>query len=420
MRLANLQRIGLRGAILLTLLACTWVKNVSAQALTITTASLPDGVQGTPYSQPLTATGGTGTNTWTLASGSLPAGLALTTAGVINGTPTGTGPSNFMVQVTDGVETAQKSLTITVNAVLTITTASLPNGVQGTPYSQPLTATGGTGTNTWTLASGSLPAGLALSTAGVIGGTPTATGSTFTVQVSDGVQTAQKSLTITVNAVLTVTTASLPNGVQGALYSQPLTATGGTGTNTWTLASGSLPAGLALSTAGVIGGTPTATGSTFTVEVSDGVQTAQKSLTITVNTVLAITTASLAEWRSRHTVFANADRDGWDGDSIPGRLASGSLPAGLALSTAGVISGTPTATGSTFTVQVSDGVQTAQKSLTITVNAVLTITTASLPNGVQGALVFATADRDRWNGDSIPGLSRRVHSRPDWHCRQRV
>ncbi len=95
MRLANLQRIGLRGAILLTLLACAWVKNVSAQALTITTESLPNGVQGTPYSQPLTATGGTGTNTWTLASGSLPAGLALTTAGVINGTPTGTGPSNF-------------------------------------------------------------------------------------------------------------------------------------------------------------------------------------------------------------------------------------------------------------------------------------------------------------------------------------
>ena len=52
------------------------------------------------------------------------------------------------------MQTAQKSLTITVNAVLTITTASLPNGVQGTPYSQTLTATGGTGTNTWSLAIG--------------------------------------------------------------------------------------------------------------------------------------------------------------------------------------------------------------------------------------------------------------------------
>ena len=43
------------------------------------------------------------------------------------------------------MQTAQKSLTITINGALTITTASLPNGVQGTPYSQTLTATGGTG-----------------------------------------------------------------------------------------------------------------------------------------------------------------------------------------------------------------------------------------------------------------------------------
>ena len=49
------------------------------------------------------------------------------------------------MQVTDGVQTAQKSLTITINGALTITTASLPDGVQGTPYSQTLTATGGTG-----------------------------------------------------------------------------------------------------------------------------------------------------------------------------------------------------------------------------------------------------------------------------------
>ena len=216
------------------------------------------------------------------------------------------------MQVSDGVQTAQKSLTITVNGALTITTASLPNGVQGTPYSQTLTATGGTGSNTWSLASGSLPAGLSLSAAGVIGGTPSGAGSMFTVRVSDGVQTAQKSLTITVNVVLMVTTASLPNGVQGTPYSQTLTATGGTGTNTWTLASGSLPAGLALSTAGVISGTPTATGSTFTVQVVDGVQTAQKSLTITVNGVLAITTVSLRTG-AEHPVFTDLDGDGRHG-----------------------------------------------------------------------------------------------------------
>ena len=126
----------------------------------------------------------------------------------------------------------------------------------GIPYSQTLTATGGTGSNTWSLASGSLPAGLSLSAAGVISGTPSGAGSTFTVQVADGVQTAQKSLTITINGALTITTVSLPDGVQGIPYSQTLTATGGTGSNTWSLASGSFPAGLSLSAAGVSAARP--------------------------------------------------------------------------------------------------------------------------------------------------------------------
>ena len=375
-------------------------------ALAITTASLPNGVQGTAYSQTLTATGGTGSNTWSLASGTLPAGLSLSAAGVISGTPTGTGLSTFTVQVTDGVQTAQKSLTITVNAVLTITTTSLPDAVQGIAYSQTLAATGGTGTNTWSLATGSLPTGLTLSAAGVISGTPTATGTTFTVQVTDSIQTKQQSLTITVNAVLTITTASLPNGVQGTAYSQTLTATGGTGTNTWSLASGTLPAGLSLSAAGVISGTPTGTGaSTFTAQVTDGVQTAQKSLTITVNLVLTITTASLPNGVQGTPYSQTLTTTGGTGTNT-WSVATGSLPTGLTLSAAGVISGTPTATGTaSFTVQVADGVQTAQKSLTITVNAVLTITTSSLVTGVQGTTYSQTLTATGGTGSNTWSLA---------------
>ena len=360
-------------------------------ALVVATVSLPNGVQGTAYSQTLTATGGTGSNTWSLATGTLPAGLSLSAAGVISGTPTGTGLSTFTVQVTDGVQTAQKSLTITVNAVLTITTTSLPDAVQGIAYSQTLAATGGTGTNTWSLATGSLPTGLTLSAAGVISGTPTATGTTFTVQVTDSIQTKQQSLTIAINAVLTVTTASLPNGVQGTAYSQTLTATGGTGTKTWSLASGTLPVGLSLSAAGVISGTPTGSGaSTFTAQVTDGVQTAQKSLTITVNLVLTITTASLPNGVQGTPYSQTLTTTGGTGSNT-WSVATGSLPTGLTLSAAGVISGTPTGTGTaSFTVQAADGVQTAQKPLTINVNAVLTITTSSLVTGIQGTTYSQT------------------------------
>jgi len=90
-------------------------------------------------------------------------------------------------------------------------------------------------------------------------------------------------------APLTIATTSLPGGTQGAAYSQSLTAGGGTAPYSWSLVSGSsLPAGLTLSTGGVISGTPTATGTTsFTVKVTDSsspVQTAQATLSITVTT----------------------------------------------------------------------------------------------------------------------------------------
>ena len=70
---------------------------------TITTAStLASGVVNAPYSQPLAASGGTTLYTWSVVSGSLPTGLKLGVAGVISGTPTMTGTSNFTVKVAGG------------------------------------------------------------------------------------------------------------------------------------------------------------------------------------------------------------------------------------------------------------------------------------------------------------------------------
>jgi hypothetical protein len=83
--------------------------------LVITTTSLSDGVVGTAYSATLTATGGNGTYTWSLASGSLPAGLSLSSTGTISGTPTTAGSSSFTVRVTDGVLSVTQALTININ-----------------------------------------------------------------------------------------------------------------------------------------------------------------------------------------------------------------------------------------------------------------------------------------------------------------
>jgi mono/diheme cytochrome c family protein len=91
----------------------------STLVLTVSTASLPDGVVGSPYSQSLAATGGTAPYTWAVASGTLPAGLTLGTDGAISGTPTAAGPASFTVNVIDSAmpaAMASHDFSLTVSA----------------------------------------------------------------------------------------------------------------------------------------------------------------------------------------------------------------------------------------------------------------------------------------------------------------
>ncbi len=93
----------------------------NSQPVIITTSSLPDGFVNLAYSATLTASGGITPYTWSLASGSLSAGLTLNTnTGVITGTPTTLGTSSFAARVTDAgnpAQTATQALSIVVNAV---------------------------------------------------------------------------------------------------------------------------------------------------------------------------------------------------------------------------------------------------------------------------------------------------------------
>jgi len=85
--------------------------------LSITTASLPNGEMGVPYSTSLQASGGREFYYWSVISGGLPNGLALSSKGVISGTPTGLGTFAFEVRVTDSTSPQQ---TTTRNCSLTI------------------------------------------------------------------------------------------------------------------------------------------------------------------------------------------------------------------------------------------------------------------------------------------------------------
>ena len=84
-------------------------------APTITTASpLTPGTVGTAYSQTLAATGGTPPYTWSVTVGTPPAGLTLSGTGVLSGTPTAAGTSNFTIQVTGGASST-KAFALTIN-----------------------------------------------------------------------------------------------------------------------------------------------------------------------------------------------------------------------------------------------------------------------------------------------------------------
>jgi large repetitive protein len=250
--------------------------NFNLNVLGITTATLPNGMLGTAYSQTLVAAGATGTLTWSL-SGTPPPGLTISPQGVLSGTPTASGSFPFVVQVSDIVAklTTTKAFNISISGpTLTITTTSLPGGTVGTAYSQTLAATGSTNPLTWSLSgTAPLPAGLNISTQGVISGSPTLAGTfPFQVQVTDALAnlSAVQELSITISAAVTITPATLPNGVVNIPYTATtLTVTGVTISN-WAVTVGTLPAGLNLNAStGVVSGTPTAAGSsTFSVSAT--------------------------------------------------------------------------------------------------------------------------------------------------------
>lgn len=280
-------------------------------AMMFTTMTLPGGENGVPYSEKLAVTGGVTPLVFTVASGSLPAGLSLGTNGVIAGTPSSSGTSSFTVQVADAAIppatlTELLSITITPAQPISIVTTSLQQGSVGVAYNASISSNGGIPPLTWSLLSGSLPPGLTLQTItttsgspptvmtlGQISGTPLSPGtSTFTVEVQDSAipsQSATQTLSLTINgpSPLTITTTSLATGTTASPYSEAIQSSGGVSPVTWSIVGGLLPPGLTLNPAsGVVSGLPSRVGSsTFTVQATDSEtppETATMSYTLSV------------------------------------------------------------------------------------------------------------------------------------------
>lgn len=358
----------------------------------VVNSSFPPGIVGTQYAQSLAAVGGVAPYSWSLAGGSLPPGLTLSSIGVIAGVPATAGTYQFTLTVTDArQQTGSRTLSITISGghFSIATSTPLPAGTAGQAYSLSLTVTGGVAPFQWTVGPG-LPPGIGVNTStGVISGTPTTGGTyTFTVQATDAAQnTASATFSLTIGTTsLTITTSpTLFSGVVGQTYSQTFAAAGGKPPYAWTIASGSTGVLTLDAASGILSGTPQSAGTlNFTIRVTDSAgAVAQQSFSISVTapalTITATTTALPPG--TAGVSYSQKLPVGVVGGTPPytWSLTSGSVPGLVFDPTAIALNGTPTSAGTfNVTVQVTDSAGlTASKTLTLTIpSAALNIVTA--------------------------------------------
>lgn len=350
-----------------TINGCTSAAAVTSvvvnQSPMLSATSLPDVSIGIAYDHAISVTGGTGTETFVITSGSLPPGLTLTSDGHITGISGTSGTFTFEVTVTD-IPGCSNSRTYTLHvncSAIEIAPLSLPNGSIGTAYNQTITAQGGVGSVTFSVTQGSLPAGLSLATNGMLTGTPTSSGSyVFTVTATDsfGCQTA-RTYTVVVNcSAISVFPQLLPDGIIGEPYSQSFSALGGNAPYGYSVAQGTLPPGLTLDSDGTLSGTPVSSGEfNFVVTATDANGcSASAAYTLHINCAnMTVQPETLPDLVPNTAYDATISVSG-GASPYAFAVTAGSLPPGLSLDTAtGEITGATSSSGNfDFTITVTD------------------------------------------------------------------
>jgi hypothetical protein len=272
-------------------------------AWTTSSGSLGTYVEQSPMSVTVTATDAVDALSsaliYSISSGALPSGLSINSAtGVISGTPAdvvGSTTYSFTAAAYDGRNTAVTrnfSITISDRGPSWSTSATLPTFTNNSAYTTTLVATDDNGIASYSLVSGSLPTGLSLNgSSGVISGTPTSSSSaTFTIRATDnGGSVADRQFTMP-NVSPVWVSFSPPSAEVGASYSYQFAATDDGTIASYAVASGSIPTGLTLSSAGLLSGTPTAAGTfNFVVRATDnnGGQTLSSSISISAQVFLS-------------------------------------------------------------------------------------------------------------------------------------
>jgi hypothetical protein len=271
----------------------------AGQSISMQTA-LPGATVGSSYHAVLDVTGGRAPYEFSVSQGELPTGLVLDTlTGSISGIPIRIGTFAFTIRVmgegdgsaerraslaTSGVRSYTVLVTPKVNVTVAISPVA-PSVATGAKvqFTAMVSNTGNTAVK-WSASAGSI------SPDGSFTAPTSAIAKSITVTVSSVAETAaQASTSVTItspNNVFEITTSSVPSAVKGASYSASLTANGGQLPYQWTIASGTLPAGLRLSgSGGTLSGSATETGNfVFTVQGMDATShTALRAFSLVVS-----------------------------------------------------------------------------------------------------------------------------------------
>jgi len=375
---------------------------VISPGLTIISTIPPNATVGTAYSTTLLATGEKGPFRWTLQPDiTSPPGLTLTQDGVLSGMPTTPGTFSFTLSVTatteDGDLTvyARGSLTIVPAVISIATTCPLEDATVGRSYSVTLRAAGSSAGYAWSVDDlYSLPPGISLSTGGLLAGNPLVPGTyIFNLRArsssSDNSRAGQLLCHLTVDPASVRLTSGcvMPNGTVGVPYSQWLSAGGGFGPYQFQLL-GQLPRGLALTPDGYLSGTPAAPASfPFGVSVTDSRgKTTSQNCSIAVSAP-AFNVSSACPLPAATTGAAYSA-------TLPAAYTwslAGTLPAGLALSPDGTISGTPMNAGpARFLLLATDtkGNQAGQICSVVVTRGPLAVNGCPLPDANAGEPYF--------------------------------
>ena len=338
----------------------------SSSAPVITGALTTSGTVGSAFNYQITASN----NPTSYTSSALPGGLTLNATGDITGMPTSSGTTGVTISAINSSGTGSATLTIGISAPNpppAITSATTASGTVGLAFNYQIVATNGaTGYSSTTL-----PGGLNLNAgSGDITGTPQASGTTtVTLTATNPYGSGTSPLTITItpaSSIPAITSAAAASGIVGVQFSYQIAATN----NPTSFSASGLPGGLSFNSSGLISGTPTASGTTSaTIYAINSSGTGSAALTITINpagstppsiTSPRVTTATLGVAFNYQIAASNG----------PASYNAVVLPPGLSINTStGLITGTPTASGTTnVTISAANASGTGQATLTIIVN----------------------------------------------------